>query len=527
MNVDLLVRRALVADGDNPPRPADVAVRDGLICAFADDLGYMEAAEVVDAPGLMLCPGFIDMHAHSGLEPFAQPALRPKVAQGFTTEVIGPDGLCPAPVAGDRQGDRRAYLGALEGPGPDRWEWEDFSEYLDALAATSPATTLVPSVGHGAVRDFVMGSGNRAPDAAELARMREVVRDGFEAGARALSFGMIYLPGLYAATGELEALAEEAAAFGAPLVPHVRNEADRLLESIEEFVGIARRTGAPLHLSHLKLVGNAHLLEGLLELVDAASRDVDLTFDQYPYGAGSTVLTALLPAWALEGGAARVMERITSPVTRRRIVRDVEEGLPGWENLYAACGPERIVIAHTGPSGDGSAGKTLAELSGSGHPMEAALDLLVDTKLEAAMVDHYASEEVVRSIFRHPLGLVGSDGIFGTWPHPRLYGTAARVLGRYSLRENLISVTDAVARLTARAADRLYLADRGRIREGLRADLVLIDPAELIDTATYDEPCCTPPGVRRVLVAGRAVWREGAVTGELPGGVARAALSYT
>lgn len=529
MQVDLLIRGAVVADGDGPRRRADVAVADGRIAAVAERLPVDGAAEVVDAEGQLLCPGFVDMHAHSALEPFSRPGLWPKVAQGFTTELIGPDGLAPAPVEPARQEDRRSYLGSLEGRGPGRWGWSSFAEYLDALDATRPATTLVPSVGHSAVRDYVIGSDNRAPDAAELRRMRDATRKCLEDGARTLSFGMIYLPGLFAATGELEVLAEEAARFGAPLVPHVRNEGAQVLESIEEFVGIARRTGAPLHLSHLKLIGNAQLLDGLLALLDRAAGEVSLSFDQYPYGAGSTVMTALLPAWALEGGAARVLARISDGDARRRIVRDVEDGLPGWENIYAACGAEQITVANAPGVRAADVGKTLARVAEERgtHPMVAALDLLVDERLDVAMVDHYATEETVRAIFRHPLGLVGSDGIFSERPHPRLYGTAARVLGRYALRDGLISVEDAVARLSANAADRLGLADRGRIRTGLRADLVLLDPETFVDVATYDDPCRTAPGVHRVLIAGETVVRDGRPTDARPGGVERAPLPQT
>lgn len=530
MSWELLIRGATVADGDGGPlQVADVAVDGGEIAAVAPELPAADAGEVVEADGLLLCPGFVDMHAHSALEPFARPALEPKVAQGFTTELLHPDGLAPAPVEPARRDDRRAYLVGLEGSGPAQWGWSSFAEYLDALAATGPATTLVPSVGHGAVRDFVIGSEDRAPDAAELERMRAAIRDCFDAGARTLSFGMIYLPGLYAATDELELVAQEAARVGAPLVPHVRNEAGGSLEAIEEFVGIAKRTGAPLHLSHLKLVGHAALVEPLLALLDRAAAEVDLTFDQYPYGAGSTILTALLPAWALAGGAAKVLARVADADTRARIVNDCEAGLPGWENLYVACGPERIFIAQAGAARAETVGRTLAEIAEERgcHPMVAALDLLRDCELDVAMVDHYASEEVVRALFAHPLGLVGSDGIYGAHPHPRLYGTAARVLGRYALRERLIPVEAAVARLSGRAADRIGLRDRGRVREGLRADLVLLDPATFVDTATYEEPCQAPPGVVRVLVGGEAVVRDGATTGARPGGVVRTSLIPT
>jgi N-acyl-D-amino-acid deacylase len=526
MYFDSLVRGANVFPGNDPERRADVGITGGRIAAIASYLPGENATETIEAEGLMLCPGFIDMHAHSALEPFRGPELAPKIGQGFTTELINPDGLAPAPVAPYKRAERRAYLQALEGPGPESWTWSTLDEYLDALAGSSPATTLVPSVGHNAVRASVMSTAARPATSVETRAMRRAVRVGFEGGARALSFGLIYLPGVFSTTEELLEVAREAAAFGAPLVPHVRNEAAGILEAVNEMIGVARRSGAPLHLSHLKVIGHPHLIDPLLELIDRAATDIEITFDQYPYGAGSTLLSALLPPWAQEGGAGCTLVRLQDPQQRRSMAQDVEHGLRKWENLYSSCGPENVVIAQAAHGRAGDIGKTLAKIGEERgcDPFVAAMDLLADTRLDAAMIDHFATEQAVRTIFRHPLALVGSDGIFSAHPHPRLYGTAARVLGRYALRERVISVEEAVARLTARPAQRLGLRDRGRIEEGLRADLVLLDPAEFVDTATYDDPKRFPSGVIRVFISGQTVWRDGGPTGSLPGGVLREPL---
>lgn len=515
MNFDVLIRGAQIFPGDEPARRADVGVQGDRIAAVQTSLEAGSARTVIEGDGLILCPGFIDMHAHSALEPFHNPDLAPKIAQGFTTEVINPDGLAPAPVVQGRQGERRSYLLALEGPGPKNWTWSTMAEYIDALDRTCPATTLVPSIGHNAVRDRVMGGVNRQATTSELRSMRREVRAGIEAGARTLSFGLIYLPGAFADTDELIELAKEAALFGVPLVPHVRNEGNGVLQALNEMIKVARQSGAPLHVSHLKVVGCPDLVEPLLELIDEAGRDIDITFDQYPYGAGSTLLSALLPAWAQEGEPSATLSRLQDASERRRVARDVKEGIAGWENLYRACGPENIYVSHAGSGRLDDIGKTLAQIGEERKcdPFVAVLDLLVDTRLDVAMIDHYAAEETVRAIFRHPRALVGSDAIFGAHPHPRLYGTAARVLGRYAFQEKLIPVESAVARLTAQAAARIGLSDRGRIREGLRADLVLLDPAQYIDIATYDSPKCTPPGVHRVLVGGQVVWKDGKGTG--------------
>ncbi len=500
----LVIRGATVYPGDAPPRVVDVGVADG------QDRGGRRRAlrrRGRRRPGPWLCPGFIDAHAHTALRSFDEPLLAEAVAQGVTTQVINPDGLAPAPVARKRWRDRMVYLRAAEGPGPDEWGWTTYDEYLDALDATRPAISLVPSIGAGAVRDTVIGGERRAPTHDELDAMRREVRAGFEAGATNLSFGLVYFPGAHAETDELVALAEVAAEFGAPLVPHVRNEGDGLLGAIEEMLDVARRSGAPLHVSHLKSLADEALIEPLLELLETA--DVEVTFDQYPYGAGCTLLASLLPAWTQEGGATATLERLVDPAARAQIARDVADGLPGWENLLGTLGPEAVVVE----------GETIADRGGD--PVETVLDLVVESELGVQMIMHYASEEAVRTIARHPLMLLGSDGIFGTIPHPRLSGSAARFLGRYCLREGLLPAEEAIARLTARAADRFGLSDRGRIEVGKRADLVLLDPSAYVDAATYEEPLQLAEGAAGVWVAGERVWADGAHTGARPGGVVR------
>jgi N-acyl-D-amino-acid deacylase len=523
VHADLMFRGARVADGDRPPRLADVAVSGGRIAAVAERLPLDSCGELVQADGLLLCPGFIDMHAHSALRAFTDPLLTPKLVQGFTTEVICPDGLGPAPVRPWGRKERQRYLAALEGSGPERWAWESVADYLDAVEAARPAANIVMSVPHSAVRDAVLGTVDRRAEPAELARMQHEVKAGLAAGARVLSFGLIYAPGLYADTTELQALAEAAADYGAPLMPHVRNEGAGVLDAIDEFVQVAEHASTPLHISHLKLVGSPQLLQNLLHLVEDAAQRIDLTFDQYPYGAGNTLLTALLPPWALAGGPVAIVRRLRERDDRRRMVRDMERGLPGWENLYKCCGPAGITITNAGGTRSSDVGKSLEQIVDERrlHPAVAVLDLLADTDLDVAMIDHYASEDVVRAIFALPGAMVGSDGIFGPHPHPRLFGTAARVLGRLALREGLITVEEAVARLASRPADRLGLSDRGRIKRGQRADLVLLDPDRYVDTATYSDPCRIPPGVERVLVGGCTVYRDNKLTGRRPGTVTR------
>lgn len=379
MNVDLVIRGADVYPGDAPPRRADVAIRGDRIVAVRprsdERRDAWDTAESIDGTGLMLCPGFIDLHAHSALRPFSDPLLTPKVAQGFTTELIGVDGLAPAPVSPDAWPERAAYLGPIEGAFPGEPAWASIDDYLAALAAARPATSLVASVGHNAVREFVLGRDDRPATPDELARMCREVRAGLEAGARAVSFGLIYVPGLFASTTELTALAGEAARFGVPLVAHIRNEAAGILDALTEMIGVARESGAALRVSHL--------------------------------GAGSTTLAAILPPWAQAGGTAALLARLADPGARARIVADTRRGIAGWENLYASCGPERIVVVDAPPAHAGHIGRSLAEIGEARgvDPLIAALDLLAETGSRVTMIDHYATDDVVRQITGRGLAL--------------------------------------------------------------------------------------------------------------------------
>lgn len=504
-------------------RRVDVAVSDGIIAAVAPDLVLDSVGEEIDGSGRLLVPGFVDMHAHSALHAFDEPAMTAKIGQGFTTELVGLDGLGPAPVSDRVRDGRRRYLAALEPSSAAPWDWHSMPDYLRSLQEARPATGMAACVPHSAVREVVMGGVDRHPDAGEIRDMQALVEEGCEAGARAVSFGMIYAPGLFADTAELTAIAEVAARHDVPLVPHVRNEADGIIDSIREFVRVAEHTGAALHVSHLKLIGNAHRFHDLMDLLDAASRRIRLSVDQYPYGAGSTVLSALLPPYALAGGPAAVLDRLAGDTERRRLAHDMWHGLPGWENLFASCGPENIVITQAAEPWGHSVGRTVADVAESvgEDPALTVLRILAETHLDAGMIDHYASEQVVRDIYRESGSLVGTDGVFNPHPHPRLYGTAARFLGRFALEEGLVDVVEAVRRMTTEPARVLGLADRGAIVPGLRADLALLDPATFRDRATYQDPIALPDGVECVIVGGRIARRGGRDTGVRAGSVVR------
>ena len=524
--VDLLLRNATIYPGDAEPRPGDVAIDNGVIVAVGAGL-RPEAARTIDLGGLSLAPGFVDMHAHSALRSFDDPILTPKLVQGFTTELINPDGMGPAPVTDERLADRMTQLALSEGPGPPEWPWRSISEYLDELERTQPAITLCPFVPHGAVRDAVLGGAQRAPGSGELQAMRREVARGMEAGAWGISFGLVYTPGAYADRDEVVAVSSEAARFGGLISVHMRGESHNLLEAVEEMMDVSRRSGAPLHLSHLKVLGrcNTWKLEPLLEMIDRApANGVDVSFDQYPYGAGVTLLSALLPPWAHDGGVEQMTTRLRDRSTVDRLVHALGDPDAGPESFYYQCGPDGIVVIDCGHSGPRDVvGRTLAEIASvrDVEPERAVIDLLLETGMSALVILHYADESVVRAIARHPAMLVGSDAVFARTPHPRLWGTAPRFLGRYAIGERLVDVREAIARLSFRAARRVGLDDRGEIAEGKRADLVAFDPDRVIDRATYDEPELPPSGIDWVIVGGKVAVDPNGPTGIRRGHVAR------
>ena len=524
--VDILLRNAIIYPGDAEPWPGDVAIDNGSIVAVGTGL-RPEAARTIDLGGLSLAPGFVDMHAHSALRSFDDPLLAPKLLQGFTTELINPDGLGPAPVTGERLADRMTQLALSEGPGPPEWTWRSIGEYLDELDRTQPAITLCPFVPHGAVRDTVLGGAQRMPSAGELRAMKREVAEGMEAGAWGISFGLVYTPGAYADLDELVAVATEAGRHGGLISVHLRGESHNLLEAVEEMIVVSRQSGTPLHLSHLKVLGrrNTWKLEPLLAMLDRAMEDgIDISFDQYPYGAGVTLLSALLPPWAHAGGIERMTSRLEDPSTVDRLLDALGDPGAGPESFYYQCGPEKIIVIDCGPDGPRDAtGRTLAEIASARNiePERVVIDLLLETQMTALVILHYADETTVKAITRHPTMLVGSDAVFAANPHPRLWGTAPRFLGGYAIRDRIVTIREAIARLSFRAARRIGLNDRGEIAPGQRADLVVFDPDRVIDRATYREPERAPSGIDWVIVGGEVAVDPNGPTGIRRGHVAR------
>ncbi|WP_441246309.1 N-acyl-D-amino-acid deacylase family protein [Kitasatospora sp. McL0602] len=518
---DLLIRGAWVVDGTGAERRrADLAVTDGVITPNEG----ADAARVIDADGLVLAPGFIDMHAHSDLAVLTEPAHHARTSQGITCEVLGQDGLSYAPVD-DRTLPllRRQLTGWNGDPDGFDWSWRTVGQYLDRLDAAGLAVNACYLVPHGTLRALVVGWEDRPATPAELARMCELLAQGLREGAIGLSAGLTYTPGMYADSAELTALCRVLAAHGAYHCPHTRSYGAGALDAYAEVIDLARRTGCALHLTHATM--NFGVNEGrageFLELVDQALYDgVDLTLDSYPYLPGSTTLAALLPSWSTAGGPAATLDRLRDPAARELIRAAVEEtGSDGCHGVVTDWATIQLSGVHRPGLAD-QVGCTVAELAArqgvSGTT--AFLDLLLADELRTTILQHVGHEQNVRAIMRHPAHTVGSDGLLtGARPHPRAWGTFPRYLSHYSREEGVLTLEETIARMTGRPARRLGLRGRGLIRPGHAADLVLLDPLTVRDTATFDDPRRPAEGIPYVFVGGTAVIDDSRPTGALPG----------
>jgi N-acyl-D-amino-acid deacylase len=527
--LDLVLRGGRVIDGaGNPWFEADVGIAGDRVAAVGR-LGGESAARGIDAAGLYVCPGFIDMHTHSDLQLLVNPAHEAKVHQGVTLEVLGQDGLSYAPVTDEVLEQLRVQLAGWndDPPGFD-WSWRTVGEYLDRLdeGIAVNAAYLVP---HGTLRMCAMGIDARAPTEDELAEMKRLLEEGLEAGGVGLSAGLTYTPGMYAADDELVAHCSVLREHGGFYCPHHRNYGMRALEGYADCVEIARTAGVPLHLAHAHLGYEANRGRGpeLLELIDRARAEgVDVTLDTYPYLAGATYLHAFLPSWMHAGGSERTLERLSDPGLRERLRVEIEEA--GSDGFHDVPMDWQIVVVSGArkPQNERWIGTSVAEaaLEAGKRPIDFFCELLVEEELGVPCIAHIGNEENVRTIMTHSAHTAGSDGILvGERPHPRSWGTFPRYLAVYVRELGILSWEQAVRKMTSLAAQRLGFADRGLLRPGMAADVVCFDPEAVRDTATYDAPRSLPEGIPFVIVNGRLVVDDGTHTGELSGRALRSA----
>ncbi|MGW1253901.1 N-acyl-D-amino-acid deacylase family protein [Streptomyces sp. NPDC002513] len=529
----LVIRDADVVDGSGEPSyRADVVIDGGRITAIVKEAAAAgclrpRAARELDAEGLVLAPGFIDMHAHSDLALLRDPDHSAKAAQGVTLEVIGQDGLSYAPVDDRTLAEVRRAITGWNGYGDDiDFTWRTVGEYLDRLdrGIAVNAAYLIPQ---GTVRMLAVGWEDREATPEELGRMRRLVAEGLEQGAVGMSSGLTYTPGMYAEDTELAELCRVVAGYGGYYCPHHRSYGAGALEAYAEMVALAREAGCPLHLAHatMNFAVNKGRAPELLSLLDEAlAAGADITLDTYPYTPGSTTLAALLPSWAGEGGPEETLRRLADPATAERIRHGLEvtgsdgcHGVPvDWDSVE--------ISGVSGPHLAGYVGKTVRESADrrGEEPWATARRLLLEDRLGPTVLQHVGHEENVRAIMRHRVHTGGSDGILhGAKPHPRAYGTFPHYLGRYVRELGVLTLEECVAHLTARPAARLRLPDRGLVREGYRADLVLFDPATVAAGAGFERPRTLPTGIPYVLIDGRFVIEDGRRTDVLAGRAVR------
>jgi dihydroorotase/N-acyl-D-amino-acid deacylase len=495
---DLVLRNGRIVDGTGSPwYRADLAIKGDTIARIAPSIADA-AARTIDASGLVVAPGFIDIHTHARRGIFEVPTADNYVRQGVTTLVEGPDGSSPLPLR----------------------------PFFEKLAATRFTPNFASFVGQGTIRNAVMGDVNRPATSDELEKMRQLVRDGMEDGAFGLSSGLFYVPGTFTPTAEVVELARVAGPMGGIYISHMRDEAKGIVESVRETIAIGERGGLPTQVTHHKVIGKMYWGRSAdtLKLVDEArARGVDATIDQYPYTASSTSITAaLLPAWAQEGGQAELLKRLDNPDTREKIKAESAALIRNERG----GGDPRNVVASSCRFDPSLAGKNLAEIT-----TKRGLPVTIENAAETAMwivmeggcqaVFHAISEEDLQRILVHPATMIGSDGevaVFGrNVPHPRSYGTFVRVLGRYVRDLKLLSLESAVQKMSSFPAQRLGLADRGVLKQGLKADLAVFDPARVADTATFEKPHSYAAGVSTVIVNGEVVFETDAMTQARPG----------
>lgn len=524
---DLLIRNAEVLDGlGNTPFSADVAIR-GQEIAEVGSLEQAQATRVLDGKGLHLSPGFIDIHTHSGFLYPINPKAESKVHQGVTTEVIGHCGISVAPMFGDARREAESLTKMI---GIDI-SWSTFTEYTNQLHERGIALNVIHLLGHGTLRDAVIGRTDREPTDEEIARMQKEIDRAFEQGVWGMSSGLIYPPGTFTKTHELIELGKAVARNGGLYSTHVRGEGETLLKAIGEAVEIGECAGVPVQISHLKAAGKRHWPLGaraLEQIKKALNMGMDIAADMYPYLAGHTELSALLPYWMHNEGNQKLLERLADPATRERVkqemVRSGGEFSP--ENLTGGFDGLFIGLAAGHPEYQG---KTLQKISDElkKEPIDVIFDIILETNCVAFVNILDQSEDNVRMFIQHPKVMIGSDasafapyGLLGmVVPHPRTYGTFPRVLAKYARQEKILSLPEAIRRMTSLPADRLGVKDRGVIAKGKKADLVLFNADTIEDRATYQDPNQYPVGITAVVVNGEIVVENDEHTGALPGRV--------
>ena len=521
-----------MADGSGaPPAQLDVAINGSKISGLLKPGESKRASLTINAKGMIVCPGFIDIHTHSDLYLLQNPLAESKIRQGVTTELVGNCGGSAAPLLGAA---REVTIDSAKNLDL-KIDWSSLDEYLLRLTDLKTSVNVATLVGAETLRLSVVGTRDVKADAESMREMNALLAESMTQGAFGLSSGLIYAPGCYASTEELISLATTASSFGGMYASHIRGEGGTLVRAVEEAIRIGREAHISVEISHHKACGrpNWGTVKTTLKMIEQARNEgVDVAFDVYPYTASNTSLDSVLPPWARDGGKEAILRRLRDPEVRRRIADSFTRMSEDFENTVIEDGWENIVVVgFTKPSNKRFENESVAEIAKElgKDPAETAFDLMLDEDLDVSGIFHEISEEDAMTVMSHPLASIGSDGMsespYGpmgrTSTHPRSYGTFPRVIRRYAIEKGLFPIHEAIMKMTSIPAKRMGLQDRGLLAAGMAADVVIFDPENIRDMATYEDSHRYPEGISHVLVNGALTIEDGKHTKERAGLVLR------
>lgn len=508
-----IIKDGYLIDGTGKERyKADLLIEDDKVQKIAPTIEAV-GAEIIDASGKIVCPGFIDTHSHSDLKLLEEAYLKPKLLQGITTEILGQDGVSMAPVPKAYFKSWQKNIAGLEGDSKKaEWVFETTKDYLKALEENKIVSNAAYLVPHGNIRMEAMGLSDTVPSKEELVKMKEVLKRELEAGAIGLSSGLIYIPCTYAKTEELIELCKVVKDYDGIFVVHQRSESNDILKAMDEVLEIGRKSGVRIHFSHFKVCGkrNWDKIPLVIKKLDEAKREgLEVSFDQYPYVAGSTMLSVVLPPWVHVGGTEELLKRLQDEELVAKIDEEIQQEDCNWDNFVDFAGWDNIYITYVKSKGNQQfIGKDIEEIGRSLQisPLQAAIKLIIEEENTVTMVDFYGKEEHIELLMKRPEQNVCTDGILQGNPHPRAYGTYPRILGRYVREKGILTLEEAIYKMTFKAATSFGLKRRGALKEGFIADIVIFDPNTIKDRGTYEEPKVHPEGIESIFINGNLVF---------------------
>lgn len=514
----ILIKNGFIIDGTGEQGfHGDLLIQDDKIACMGEILDTPDT--VIDAKGLVVAPGFIDTHSHSDLEVLVHPDILPKLKQGITTEVLGQDGISMAPLPLDYISPWRKNLAGLDGDSDEiDWTFQDTHHYLKMIETVKPSVNECYLLPHGNIRMEAMGLENRQPNEEELEKMRAIVRREMQAGAIGISDGLIYMPCAYSQIEEIIEICKVAAEYNGVYVVHQRSEADTILDSMKEIIRIGKESGIRIHFSHFKVCGrkNWDKIDQVIALLDQCkAENVQVSFDQYPYVAGSTMLGVILPPWAHDGGTDQLLVRLADSDMRARMISDIENGIPGWDNFVDFAGLDQIFITSVKSKKNQDAiGLNLVQLGNLRRKdtYQATFDLLLEEENAVGMVDFYGLDEHVTRFMKRSEMNACTDGLLGGKPHPRVYGAFPRILATYVREMKALTLEDAINKMTQKAAKAMNIKKRGTLKAGYFADICIFDPETVKDNGTFTDPTRYPDGIEYVIVNGTIAIEHGQYT---------------